>query len=67
MDFHDTTVSWMIGGGLRQDPGELRNRAHLRALHLAEARPSLSDRVRAYLTASTPTMATPVDRVCCPA
>jgi hypothetical protein len=67
MDLHDTTISWMIGGGLRQDPAELRNRSHLRALRLAAARPSVTDRVRAFLTASTPAMATPVDRVCCAA
>ena len=67
MDLHDSTVSWMIGGGLRQDPAEIRNRTHLQALRVASARPSVTDRVRAFLTASTPTMAPPVDRVCCPA
>jgi hypothetical protein len=67
MDFHDNSISWMISGGLRGDPAELRNRAHLQALRLAEARPSLADRVRAFLVGSTPVTATPVDRVCCTA
>jgi hypothetical protein len=66
MDY-DNSISWMIGGGLRGDPAELRNRSHLQALRLAEARPSRTDRIRAFLTGSTPVTATPVDRVCCAA
>jgi hypothetical protein len=67
MDLHDHSISWMIAGGLRGDPAELRNRAHLLALRGAEARPSLIERIRAFLTGSTPARATPVDRVCCAA
>jgi hypothetical protein len=65
MDLHDNTISWMIAGGRSGDPEELRNRANLQALRLTETRPSLPDRVRAFLTRSTPLIATPVDRVCC--
>lgn len=67
MDFQDNSISWMISGGLRADPAELRNRAHLQALRHAKARPSLTERVRAFLAGSTPGTATPVDRVCCAA
>jgi hypothetical protein len=67
MDQNDSSISWMMSGGLRSDPAELRNRAHLRALRLAEGRPSLTERVRAFLAGSTPVTATPVDRVCCAA
>lgn len=41
MAHNDHTISWMISGGLRADPDELRNQAHLRALRGAETRPSL--------------------------
>ena len=64
---NDDSISWMISGGLRGDPAELRNRAHLRALRQAEARPSLASRVRAFLAGSTPVTATPTDQVCCTA
>jgi hypothetical protein len=67
MDHNDTSISWMISGGLRGDPAELRNQAHLRALRQAEARPSLTTRVRAFLAGSTPATATPIDQVCCTA
>jgi hypothetical protein len=67
MDFNDNSISWMISGGLRGDPAELRNRAHLQALRLAEARPSLAERIRAFLAGSTLVTTTPVDRVCCTA
>jgi hypothetical protein len=67
MDHNDNSISWMIGGGFRGDPAELRNQTHLRALRLAEARPSLPDRVRALLAGSTPVKATPIDQVCCAA
>jgi hypothetical protein len=67
MDHTDSSISWMISGGLRGDPAELRNQAHLRALRLAEARPSLTSRVRAFLAGSTPVTATPIEQVCCAA
>ena len=67
MDHNDHSISWMISGGLRGDPAELRNRAHLRALRTAEARPSLTTRVRAFLAGSTPVNSTPIDQVCCAA
>jgi hypothetical protein len=67
MDLYDNSISWMIGGGLRGDPAELRNRAHLRALRVAQARPSLTSRLRAFIAGSTPVPATPIDQVCCTA
>jgi hypothetical protein len=67
MEYHDHTISWMIGGGLRGDPEEVRNRAHLRALRETQVRPSLADRVRAFVRGTTPIAATPVDQVCCAA
>jgi hypothetical protein len=65
MDHNDSSISWMISGGLRGDPAELRNQSHLRAFRLSDARPSLPDRIRAFLAGSTPVTATPVDQVCC--
>jgi len=65
MDHNDGSISWMISGGLRGDPAELRNRAHLRAHRQAEAHPSLTSRVRAFLAGSTPVTGTPIDQVCC--
>lgn len=65
MDLHDHSIAWLIAGGRFSDPEELRNRANLRALRLTEARPSLAERVRAFVTGSTPVTITPVDRVCC--
>jgi hypothetical protein len=67
MDHNDHSISWMISGGLRADPAERRNQAHLRAFRLAQARPSLADRVRTFLAGSTPVTATPIDQVCCTA
>lgn len=67
MDHNDTSISWMISGGLRGDPAELRNQAHLRALRFAKTRPSLTSRVRTFLAGSTPATETPVDQVCCAA
>jgi hypothetical protein len=67
MDHNDHSISWMISGGLRRGPAELRNEAHLRAFRLAEARPSLTSRVRAFLASSTPATATSIDQVCCTA
>jgi hypothetical protein len=64
---NDHSISWMIGGGLRHDPAELRNQAHLRAFRLAAARPSLASRVRAFLAGSTAATATTPDQVCCTA
>jgi hypothetical protein len=65
MDLHDNSIAWMIGGGRSGDPEEFRNRANLRALRLSEARPSLTERVRAFVTGRTAVTITPVDRVCC--
>jgi hypothetical protein len=67
MDLYDNSISWMIGGGRDADPEERRNRAHLRALRLSGARPSLTERVRAFVTGSAPVSVTPADRVCCAA
>ena len=67
MDHNDQSISWMISGGLRADPAELRNQAHLRALRHAQARPSLPDRLRAFLAGSTPATESPIDQVCCTA
>jgi hypothetical protein len=67
MDHSDHSISWMISGGLRADPAELRNQAHLRALRQSESRPSLTSRLRAFLGGSTPATATPIDQVCCTA
>jgi hypothetical protein len=67
MDFRENTIAWMIGGGFRGDPAEMRNRTHLQALRESEARPSLADRVRSFFGDSTPLTATPIDRVCCTA
>jgi hypothetical protein len=67
MHHNDHSISWMISGGLRGDPAELRNHAHLRALRLAQARPSLADRLRTFLAGSTPVTATANDQVCCTA
>jgi len=64
MDLHDTTISWMIGGGLRGDPAESRNRAHLQALREATAGPTLVERARAFITGAVPVSPAQVDRVC---
>ena len=66
MDFNDHSISWMIGGGLRADPAELRNQAHLRALRPRAATPSWTERIRAFVAGSTPVSDSPIDQVCCP-
>ena len=66
MDFNDHSISWMIGGGLRADPAELRNQAHLRALRVSAATPSWTERIRAFVAGSRPVADSPIDQVCCP-
>ncbi len=67
MNTNDNSISWMISGGVRADPAELRNRSHLHALRQSDAHLSLTGRIRAFVTGSDPVSATLTDRVCCTA
>ncbi len=65
MDPNTNIAAWMIGGGLRADPGRERNRAHLRAIEAKRiATPLL---VRLAAAAATFRASAPTRELdCCP-